>query len=202
MVSNRHRLTVLLVAALFNGVAHGTGCAVALPQLPKELDPLYLKLDKKKGMTFFEPTGKVTPFDEGESVFLECPTPPKAATKGQKLKSVVYEEVTCNERHAFDSAVSKVQCPKRVDAVLRETDRTCEVTADGVHITGLFYEIGFNVENGDQFIKLYEVCYDQAVESVIFTHHEINGMAIGCECLESGAKFIIDMDTESFVHFS
>lgn len=201
MVSNRGRLTVVLVVVAFIGVAYGTGCAVSLPNVPKGMDPLYLTRNEHNRLVLFEPTGKVTPVGSGEEVILECPAevkapggnknnfkskknakdPPPSARGGAKN---IFKEISCNTHSKFDTAVNSVTCPKRVDAELIVTERPCGITANEEDIDGVFYEIGFKVEQGQNFIKLYEICYDRTAESVIFSHHVINGKAIKGECLE------------------
>lgn len=106
-----------------------------------------------------------------EKLILFCPG--RRNTLIQSTESS--NELSCTNN--FRSKLHQSNCTKQVTGDLETTTKSCQLN----NRRGLIYRAGFAVEQ--EFVELFEICYDSQSASVIYSHHEINGKAINCKLI-------------------
>jgi hypothetical protein len=79
--------------------------------------------------------------------------------------------------------LKNINCTKEINGDLRVTRDKCS-NNDGVVI-----DIGFKL-NQQEFVTLFNVCYNNKTASAIYATHYINGKAIKCECFIRKLKIV------------
>lgn len=142
-------------------------CSLKLSkQIPRN-EPVYLVQKSKNRLELFDPSGETSEIDD--KLMLFCPGNRNTLAKS----NVNLVDVPCTSR--FRAELHRTNCTKQVTGDLRTTTRQCHLNRRN----GLIYEAGFFVDSN--FVKLYDICYDSAKASALFTHHQINGRAIKCK---------------------
>lgn len=70
-------------------------------------------------------------------------------------------------------SLNQLNCTKQIGSVVKNSNTKC---ANGVGIGKI---IGFQIEH--KFIKLINVCYDEAKSIAIYTQHYVDGSNIKCK---------------------
>lgn len=145
-----------------------TSCSLHLSNdIPKN-EPVYL-LQKSNGqLELYEPTGESNAISSQEKMLLFCPG--RRNTLANSNTNI--NELPCKSANRFRNDLHELNCTKQVTGDLQTTSKQCNLNKK----KGLVYQAGFLVEQN--FVKLYEICYDSANAAVIYTYHQINGNAI------------------------
>lgn len=146
-------------------------CSLKLSkQLPRN-EPVYLVHNSNNRFELFDPSGETSEIDDGLTLF--CPG------KGNTLieSSINMVGVSCTSR--FRSELHRMNCTKKVTADLQTTTQQCHLNRRN----GMISEVGFFVDSN--FVKLFEICYDGAMASALYAHHQINGRAIKRKCAQT-----------------
>lgn len=140
--------------------------------LPQSHAPLYLHKKNEK-LILVEPTSGSLEVKNGATLLLSCPGGKNTivASKNRNIR------IACDSQLDFHKAVKGAVCEKSVTGNIQKTTVGCSLGARG----GTAYKIGFDgIGFGvkDQFIELFEVCYNYERASALYSHHKINGKAI------------------------
>lgn len=158
-----------IIQTNFNFVCSDGSCSLKLSkQIPRN-EPVYLLQKSKNRLELLDPDGEISDIGTDDKLILFCP-----GKRNTLINSNVdIADVPCTGR--FHNQLHKMNCTKQVTGDLRMTTRPCRLNAR----KGIIYEAGFFVD--DIFLKLYEMCYESATASALYTHHQLNGRAIKCK---------------------
>lgn len=161
------KFTIDFVFFFFSLICVDGSCSMKLSkQIPRN-EPVYLVQKSKNHLELFDPSGETSEIDD--KLMLFCPGNRNTLAK----TNVNLVDVPCTS--SFSAELHRTNCTKQVTGDLRTTTHQCHLNRRN----GLIYEAGFFVDSN--FVKLYDICYDSAKASALYTHHQINGRAIKCK---------------------
>ncbi|XP_052898773.1 uncharacterized protein LOC128305389 [Anopheles moucheti] len=152
------------------------GCRVYLNgNLTQQHAPLLLKQTGSGNQyQLLQPSGPFFEWRRSETVVVGCsPTKNTLSNTGADR-----EVISCIDNLEFSiegsskrTAFSDISCSSAVSGAIEPLNKSC---ANG---SGQLYDIGFTI-NGVPFIKYFQVCYNSAKSSTIYSEHQILGKAI------------------------
>ncbi|XP_031626491.1 uncharacterized protein LOC116342852 [Contarinia nasturtii] len=156
--------------------AAANSCRVEITkQIPKN-EPVYL-LEKSDGhLSLFEPDGNSIEISSNDKLILYCPGRRNTLIHSNDNSA----ELACTSN--FRSELHQLNCTKQIAGDLETTTKTCHLNTH----QGLIYRAGFAFDR--KFVETYEICYDSARASVLYTHHQINGKSINYNIKESDRR--------------
>uniref|UniRef100_A0A182MPX5 DNA/RNA non-specific endonuclease/pyrophosphatase/phosphodiesterase domain-containing protein n=1 Tax=Anopheles culicifacies TaxID=139723 RepID=A0A182MPX5_9DIPT len=150
------------------------GCRVYLNgNLTQQHAPLFLKQSGNQ-YQLLQPSGPFFQWCQSESVVVGCsPAKNTLTNTGSDLVNI-----SCIENLEFSiagsskrTALSDISCSSAVSGAIKPLDKPC---ANGL---GQLYDIGFNIK-GSSFVKYFQVCYNTAKSSALYSEHQILGHVI------------------------
>ncbi|XP_053677377.1 uncharacterized protein LOC128727485 isoform X1 [Anopheles nili] len=167
-----YAVVVITLSALSHSVS--AGCRVYLNgNLTQNHPPLFLH---RTGNQFelLQPTGSYFEWKRGETTVVGCSTTKNVLTE----TGTGVAQLTCIDGQQFRTASSSgsvdfgaFSCRSTVSGVIRAQEKPC---ADGI---GSWYDAGFEV-NGVPFVKYFQVCYNLATSTPIYSEHQLLGASL------------------------
>lgn len=154
---------------LFFFLVSDSSCSIKINSDIPHREPVYV-LQKPNGkQELLEPTSGRLEIASDEQLLLFC-----SGSRNKLINSGSNSEVIgCDSK--FRRTLQTTNCTKPVSPTLHNTEASC--TLNNRH--GLVYRVGFEV--GEDFLQVYELCYDYESASALYAHHRLNGKAIDGE---------------------
>lgn len=152
--------------------AKNAGCPIKLPTDVPKNEPVYLETNSDGSYQLYIPTGKDNLIPSNEAIVLLCPGSKNSLSTGKEAT----DQLTCN-KNKFQTELNKVNCTKQVSGELQITEQLCGSTSrEG---RGNIALVGYTAKS--QFVELFQICYNLARASAIYSYHTLHGKVIKCK---------------------
>lgn len=162
-------LCVDIINNIENTRGSNNGCSLQLPTDIPENEPLYLEYKPDGSLNLYAPNGQVNIIPDKTAIVLFCPGPRNKLSNSKDN----WGTLPCT-KNRFSTRVNEITCQQQVRGDVIMTQQQCG-NPSGEN-QGMLIEIGF--DTGEQFVKLFQVCYNKKTASAIYSLHVLHGKLI------------------------